>query len=476
MKPRLERLPLRARLVAGFVVVMLVLLTGAGAFVYWRVKYALDRDVDGQLEAAMTAISPLVGRDGRVSSLSEADATGAGWQVLDGSARVVDSGGPVPAQALVGASDLAAARNGTRTVDIGALLPVSHAPYRARVTSLGGDPATYLAVAVRRDHRDEALRELLAQLTIAGLGALVIATVVGDLLARAALRPVERYRRRAAEIATIRRADGLRLEVPPDRDDEVTRLGHTLNDMLAALERSMENERRFVEDASHELRTPLTLLSSRIQLARRRSRSVEDHELVLAELEVDVARLVALAQQLLELDTVAEPGTADLGRVVGTVLAQREQVTVARPATEVTVAIGPHALGRIVTNLVDNALLHGRPPVEVTVDAIDGFGRLRVEDAGDGMPTELLDAATARFQRSVEARSRPGAGLGLSLVERLVVGAGGELRLCHDGHHASYGQPAPVPCDHADRMTVSVYLPRWAPTRAERPRGDRRLT
>ena len=459
MNRRLARLPLRARLVAGFVVVMLVLLAGAGAFVYWRVQYALDRDLDGQLDAARAAIAPLVGPDGQLSARAEADATGAGWQVLDQAGHVLDSGGPVPAHALVGASDLAKQGDGTRTVDIGALLPASDHPYRARVTSLGGNPPTYLVVAVRRDHRDEALRELLAQLTFAGLGALVVATVVGDLLARAALRPVERYRRRAAEIATIRRADGLRLEVPPDRDDEVTRLGHTLNDMLAALERSMEIERRFVEDASHELRTPLTLLSSRIQLARRRSRSVEEHERVLAELNVDITRLVALAQQLLELDSVAEPGTADLPRVVGTVLEQREQVTVALPATQVSVAIGPQSLQRIVTNLVDNALLHGRPPVQVTVDAVDGFGRLRVEDAGEGMPPDLLATATGRFQRSPEARSRPGSGLGLSLVERLVMGAGGELRLCYDGHHASYGRAVMFPCDHGDAMTATAFLP-----------------
>jgi two-component system OmpR family sensor kinase len=57
-----------------------------------------------------------------------------------------------------------------------------------------------MAVAVRRAHRDEALRELLAQLVLAGFGSLLIAGLVGDLLARSALRPVERYRSRAAEI------------------------------------------------------------------------------------------------------------------------------------------------------------------------------------------------------------------------------------------------------------------------------------
>jgi signal transduction histidine kinase len=471
MTRRLARLPLRARLVAGFVVVMLVLLAGAGAFVYWRVQYALDRDLQAQLVQATSAISRVVGPDGLVQERAEADATGAGWQVLDADARVLDSGGAVPARALVDAGDLAAVGVGGRTFDIGDLLPVSDAPYRMRVTALGSDPATYLVVAVRRDHRDEALRELLAQLTLAGLGALAVAAVVGDLLARAALRPVERYRRRAAEIAAASRADGLRLDVPPERDDEVTRLGHTLNDMLAALERALEHERRFVDDASHELRTPLTLLSSRIQLARRRTRSVEEHERVLAELEVDVARLVTLAQQLLELDAPDVAATADLGHVVAWVLERRRLarpaeahlVSAALPATPVPVAIGPQAAERIASNLVENALAHGRPPVRVAVGTADRVAWLRVEDAGDGMSLDLLESATARFTRSTEARSRAGTGLGLSLVERLVSNAGGELRLCHGGHHTSYGTPMPTPCDHGPAMTVTVYLAEPAP-------------
>ena len=81
----------------------------------------------------------------------------------------------------------------------------------------------------------------------------------------------------------------------------VTRLGHTLNDMLAVLEEAVERERHFVNDASHELRTPLTLLKSRIQLARRRARSVEEHERILDELSIDVGRLAALAEDLLAL-------------------------------------------------------------------------------------------------------------------------------------------------------------------------------
>jgi hypothetical protein len=273
------------RLVAGFTAAMAVVLAAAGAFVYWRVAYALDRDLDGELTTATTTLRPLVTAEGAVDDRRAADATGVAWQVVTADGAVVARGVNAPEAPMVTRRDLAAAEGGSTTVDTGRLLPVAEQPFRARVTTLpGGDLA--LVVAIRRDHHDEALRELLLQLVVAGTGALLVAGLVGERLAHAALAPVERYRRRASDIAAGR--SGLRLEVPDDRDDEVTRLGHTLNRMLDTLEDALQRERRFVNDASHELRTPLTLLSSRIQLARRRSRSVAEHEAVLAELEVDV--------------------------------------------------------------------------------------------------------------------------------------------------------------------------------------------
>ncbi|MBO0842907.1 MAG: HAMP domain-containing histidine kinase, partial [Nocardioides sp.] len=321
---------------------------------------------------------------------------------------------------------------------------------------------------VRRDHRDEALRELLAQLSIAGLGALVVTGFVGERLAYAALRPVELYRRRAAAIAA---GDAeLRLDVPTTRDDEVTRLGHTFNDMLASLERALERERQFVHEASHELRTPVTLLSSRIQLARRRSRTVEEHERILAELQVDLDRLAALAEQLLQLGSApAGSRRSDLVAVVERVVEQRRLADPSRAGDlsldldvgSAAVPLADFEVERVLTNLLDNAAAHGAPPFTVGVSSpVPGWARLTVADDGPGMSPALLRAATQRFARSDEARSRPGAGLGLALVDVLVRDAGGELRLCSGGQHVSHGRAAAsVECAHGDGMTVTVLLP-----------------
>jgi two-component system, OmpR family, sensor kinase len=361
-----------------------------------------------------------------------------------------------------------------RTFNVGDFLPISREPYRLRVTRTSADPPRYLLVGVRRDHRDEALRELLAQLTLAGLGALILTAFVGERLARAALRPVERYRRRAAAIAAG--AEELRLDVPPLRDDEVTRLGHTLNDMLATLERALDRERQFVNEASHELRTPITLLTARIQLARRRPRTTAEHEHILEELQVDLDRLALLAEHLLELGSAAtrtHPGSSDLTGVAARVVEQRRLAAPSR-AGEITADLAGEAvrvpladldLERILGNLLDNAESHGAAPFMVTVDQpTPTWARLMVSDAGPGMPPAVLDSATRRFTRAAQARSRPGAGLGLALVEALVVQAGGELRLCHHGHHASRGLTAPVECSHGDQMIVTVLLPAAIPT------------
>lgn len=467
VRTRVSRLPLRLRLVAGFSVVMFAVLVAAGAFVYWRVAYALDRGLDTELSQASGALAPLVGSDGRVTDRDAAAATGVAWQVLSPDGSVLDHGGPAGRTPMVSAGQLARVGSTAHIFNTGDFLLPGHQPYRLRVAPAGnGD---YLLVGVRRDHRDEALRELLVQLSVAMLGALLITAFVGERLARAALRPVERYRRRAAAIAAG--SAELRLDVPPLRDDEITRLGHTFNEMLSSLEEALDRERHFVSEASHELRTPITLLTSRVQLALRRPRTQAEHERILTELQVDLDRLARLSEQLLQLgraDAGAGAGTCDLSAVLGRVVNQRRladptraaDVSVTRPPRPLTVGVADFEVERILTNLIENAATHGAPPIEVTAAApVAGWVRATVCDAGPGMPPDLLESATQRFVRAEDARSRPGSGLGLSLLDALISQAGGELRLCHAGRHSSHGRPAPVPCDHGPQMTATVLLP-----------------
>jgi two-component system OmpR family sensor kinase len=473
---RLSRLPLRVRLVAGFSATMLLVLTAAGAFVYWRVQYAVDHRLNTQLAKTARVVAPLVTSNGEISDDDALRAAGDHYQVLDRAGHVLTADKTAGATPLLDRSEVRFALRHPVRKDVGEFLPASSRPLRVYAKALpagtGGDAAV-LVVATKRNQRDEALRELLGQLLAAGFGALIITALVGDRLARAALRPVERYRSQAADIASG--ATGVRLDVPTQRDDEVTRLGHTLNDVLSALEDALEHERRFVNDASHELRTPLTLLTSRVQLALRRQRTVAEHEDILEEIGTDIARLARLAEQLLSVGTEQSnthtDESADLAAVALKQIELRRSLTppgspfgapgALRVAASgpVLVAVGPTRLTQVIDNLLDNAATHGAPPVTVAVDTVEGTARLMVCDAGPGMDAALLSTATQRFARAPEARPRPGAGLGLSLVDSIVTNAGGQLRLCSHGRHQRFGADFEVDCDHDERMTVTVLLP-----------------
>ena len=476
LRGALRRLPLRVRLVAGFVVAITLVLAGAGGFVYWRVSYALDLRLNNDLRAEAAALAPLVTAGGGLRADPGLDRLPGvrRYQVLDARGAVLSAGTDVRGQSLLSPRQARAALDGPLFADVGALLPISRRPLRLFAVPLSGiGPARALVVAERRDERDEALRELLAQLLVAGVGALIVSSVVGERLAKAALAPVERYRSQAVSIAAG--ATGLRLDVPDDRDDEVTRLGHTLNEVLDALEHALDRERQFTQDASHELRTPLTLLSTRVQLALQRPRSGSEYESTLRELGQDVATLAALADQLLRISTsdalsLTATSGCDLAAVTDEVIAEyagsrgghgasispvthsdgrRQPLRVAMPEPQVR---------QVLTNLVENALIHGGGCVDVHVGATDGAARLTVSDAGMGVDRAFLPSAANRFARAVAARGRPGVGLGLSLVRALVERYDGELRFCSAGTHHRYSARFACSCVHAQGGTTATVL------------------
>ena len=142
--------------------------------------------------------------------------------------------------------------------------------YRLLATEADGG---VVVVGESLDDRDEAVGSLGALLLIGGPILLLLTALVGYGATAAALRPVERMRARAAAIEATDR--GARLPVPP-ADDEIGRLGATLNAMLDRIEAAFTRERTFVADASHELRTPLAILKTELELALSRGRTNEE--------------------------------------------------------------------------------------------------------------------------------------------------------------------------------------------------------
>lgn len=470
-----RRLPLRARLAAAFAAVMLVVLTGTSGFVYWRVRYALDlrlnEDLTQQAGELSRAIAAHPGDPG--AALTSVAGTGRTNQVVGADGTVLASSQASRSTPLVPPARLEQARADTVRFELGGLFSARGDHLRVTAFPLGPGGAQVGVSAVVLDQRDEALRELMVQLAVADLLALVAAAAVGYRLAHAALAPVERYRAQAEQITAG--ATGVRLDVPDGTDDEVTRLGHTLNTMLAAQEEAAARQRQFVADASHELRTPLTLLTSEVEIALRRPRSLAELEETLRAVAGDTQRLVMLADTLLSFESaddaarresdvdVAEAlqGAARTARAVLPEDSLRLITTTAGPGLHVRA--DQIALARMLSNLAENAARHGRGDIVLTAEATGHALVITVHDQGT-IPAEFLSEAAERFRRADTARTTPGSGLGLALVDALARAHEGQLRICSEGNHharpSANAALAALPCTHPSAGTsVSLLLP-----------------
>jgi two-component system OmpR family sensor kinase len=311
-------------------------------------------------------------------------------------------------------------------------------------------------ISARRRHRDEALHELLAQLTVAFSGTLLISGIVGYRVARAALGPVERMRARA----TAESVDAsFRLPVP-DTNDELSRLAQTLNELLARVQTSVDRERRLIADASHELRTPLSQMLLRVDLALSRQRSPDRLRTTLVDLQQDTRRLVRLANDLLLLAR-ADDGQLPLRPLDIAVLdvaddaASRFGAAAEREHRAIKLAIDPtleiHAdpdrLAQALDNLIDNAIRYGSGTVTISAEATPGWSAIEVRDEGPGLADGSAEHAFDRFTSATPGRSGGGSGLGLAIVAAIATahggratvapGPGGAVRLELPGHNGS---------------------------------------
>ena len=278
----MSRLPIRARLALAFALVMAVVFAAVGAMLYVRLGDTLDERIADTLEERIAALATTLDATSPAVAGDEGVA-----QVLASDGSIVSASGTRAEEPLLATADLERARVRTVTVDTDEL--------KVRATPVGN---RVLVVGEPLDDRAEALDGLLARLLVILPIALLVSSAIGYLVAGGALRPVEAMRRQAEEIS----ADTPERRLPlPRANDEIFRLGETLNEMLGRLDAGLARERRFVSDASHELRTPLATLQTELELAARRPRTRAELELALRSAGEEVERLVRLAEDLLVL-------------------------------------------------------------------------------------------------------------------------------------------------------------------------------
>jgi signal transduction histidine kinase len=439
---------------------MALVLAIVGIVLYTRVEANLDDTLNQGLKSRAGDVSALI-----QSPDTKLDAPGGSVlvdrgesfaQIIGADGTVVDGSRRLQSAPLLGPRLIERARRRTMTI------------FTRRNPFEPGEPARLLATPVTArgqrllvvvgagaDDRNSQLANLALLLAISGPIALLLSSLAGYGVASAALRPVDAMRRKADEITE--QAHGERLPVGA-ADDEIARLGTTLNRMLARLEHAVERERSFVADASHELRTPLAILKTEIELALRGERTADELRVALESAAEETDRLAELAEALLVIAraegsnlplATSEIKTAALldgvrVRFDARVRASGRRIVV-DDRSEATLVADRGLLERALDNLVENALRHGRGDIHLGATVQQRSVRLDVRDEGPGFPPEFLAKAFERFTRADHARGRGGTGLGLAIVQTIARAHGGRA---HAVNHSDGGARVSIelPC------------------------------
>jgi two-component system OmpR family sensor kinase len=442
------RLPIRTRLTLVFASLSLIVLTVAGAALLIGFRAELDRAINQGLLARLEAAQadPVA----EIAAIPEGEDAFAQLARPDGT---VESSSNLPGEPLLPSAVLASIHAQTffdrrvRTVED---------PVAARLLAVPMADGSHLIVGIDIDDQREVVARLTVLVAVGGPIVLLALSVLGWVLAGAALRPVEELRSEAAAISLSE--PDRRLPVP-DTGDELQRLTETLNAMLDRVHDALDRERRFVDEASHELRTPVGVLKAEVDLALKGSRSRDELEAALRSIAQEAERLRRLTQDLLVLarsDRGRLPvhrADVDISSIIGRVAAEFEDrasgagVRLRISASNVRARVDGDRVRQATENLVDNALRHTPRGGEVELRAERDGSRLRivVSDSGSGFPEDLLDRAFEPFARADDDREGDGAGLGLTIVRAVAESHGGSATARNlDGEGASVTLDLPI--------------------------------
>jgi two-component system, OmpR family, sensor kinase len=463
---------LRLRLALVFALGAAVLTVVASLTFWSQLSSSLNAALDSGLRSRATAVAAQVdnhtlpGQQSRAPQSAQSGNQTGQWpppgtdeftQVLTPAGAVIYS--PAGQDSLLAPAQLhAAAKRG----EIALTTTTEGEPLRILAIQVhpGGPVAV---VGVRTDVATAARDRVRNVALISGPVAVLVAGLGAWLLAGAALRPVDRLRRRLEEITEHDRS--ARLDVPATRD-ELAALAVTMNRLLERLQLALVRQRSFVADAGHELRTPLTALKAELQLAARPGKPKAELVAGAKAAAGDTDRLIRLAEDLLLLAR-ADDGSAFLNltnvevaevmsaaaRGLTSRAAARDVTISALPDGQLTAVADPDRIRQVLDNVIDNAIEHSPAgsTVELTGRLLTANGQrhvvVEVRDHGPGFPPEFLPHAFERFRRADVARDRAdgGSGLGLAIVASIARAHGGRVTAAHHpGGGAVVGLEFPV--------------------------------
>ena len=271
-------------------------------------------------------------------------------------------------------------------------------------------------------------------------------SLVGWVLASNLARPIQVLTQAAGQ---MEKGD-LGVRVRPSGPEELRRLAEAFNSMASRLQSNVNELRAFVANASHELRTPLTVVKLRTEALQQGA--LDEPEVAnrfLAEIEIEIDRLVRMVNDLLDLSRM-EAGLDSNQRMpltlstIANEVYEAFNIRSARAGVELTLDVEPglpEVLGnedqirRVFYNLVENAIKY--TPADGHVDMLLRPGptertvRFLVRDTGPGIASEHLSHVFERFYRAETSQTRQGAlrgsGLGLAIAKSIVESHGGEI-------------------------------------------------
>lgn len=320
-------------------------------------------------------------------------------------------------------------------------------------------PLVRVVVSTSTAALDADMRSLARTLAAVGSVLGLLALLAGGLLSRRIVAPLAAM---AAAAESMREPSAQAPIAGVRGDDEVARLGRSLNDAFARMYDAYERQRRFASDASHELRTPIAVVRTEAEVTLRAPRTTDEYQASLRTILDGTARMQRTVEGLLLLAradrgalqaSMTEVDVAELAHdVVRRLPAPRVPVVVdvsppsSPPSSPPLVRGNADHLRVMISNLVENAVRHARTKVTVSVRSLappveaHGLLELRVVDDGDGIPVDMRERVFERFFRVDTARSRAhahahggeadssGAGLGLSIVRTIAELHGGTAR------------------------------------------------
>jgi signal transduction histidine kinase len=307
----------------------------------------------------------------------------------------------------------------------------------------GAYPFVVIGAAIDKDGLLH-LKKLRIILMVVCFISLISFFIAGWFYSGRALKPISDVVKKVEDISIT----SLNLRVPEGNGiDEIGRLAITFNRMLERLETSFNMQKDFIANASHELRTPLTSINGQIEVLMMKDRSADEYKSALGSVLEDIKSLIDLSNRLLLIARTSAEGPSSYSnkiRIDEIIWQAQEEMKRFNTSYHINISLDnslidseqmivagdEYLLKTAVTNIIENACKYSSDhTVDIKFGRADKWVEVVFEDRGIGISEEDIKKIFEPFYRGANAISIPGSGIGLSLVNQIVINHNGTINI-----------------------------------------------